>query len=418
MDSLYAAGRNTRTMPDNPESVSNFLSVALIVPDPRRRRSLHSAITGGFRHAIVREFADKMTLGDLSSFARLGCDVAIVDQDEDIDHAVRVIETIGQHNPATTVMACSASGDLTLVRRSMQAGARDFLSEPVSPETVRTAFDHISSRRNFPQTAPGKLFVFAPSKRGVGVTSVATNFAVALARESGARVGIVDMDLQLGDVALGLGLTTTCSVVDALRNPTRLDRDFLATLLIRHDSGLDVLSSPKDFSFGPIPNRAASDRVFEFLRQQFDYLVVDAGPCNTAIQEWLFEIADKLYMVTDLSFPAIRNAHRMTSYLSAKNGLRNLEVVLNRCDAAQGEIVEEHLNKAIGRPADWKIPHGRNAAVHARNKGVPMVMENSPVSAALGRMAKAACGKPLTTPKPSRFFSFFDAKPRMSHAQV
>jgi pilus assembly protein CpaE len=215
-----------------------------------------------------------------------------------------------------------------------------------------------------------------------------------------------------------LGIASTCSVVDALRNPTRLDRDFLATLLVRHDSGLDVLCSPKEFSFSAVPSRAAADRVFDFLRQQFDYLVIDAGPCNTAIQESLFEMADKLFLVTDLSFPAIRNAHRMTSYLSAKNGLRNLEVVLNRCDAAQGEIVEDHLRKAIGRAPDWKIPHGRDAAAHARNKGVPMVMENSPVSAALGRMAKAACGKPLTVPKPSRFFSFFDAKPRMSHAQV
>jgi pilus assembly protein CpaE len=401
-------------MPDNPD----FQSVALIVPDTRRRRSLAAAISGGSRHAIIREFADEPMSGDSSAFARLGCNVAIVDMDHDIDQAVRVIENICLRNPSTTVMACSAKSDLPLARRAMQAGARDFLAEPVFAETVKAAFDRISSRRTFQEKAPGKLLVFIPSKRGVGVTSIASNFAISLARESGARVAIVDMDLQMGDLALGLGLTTSCSVVDALRNPARLDRDFLSSLLMHHTSGVDVLGSPEDYSFGTPPDRAASEKVFEVLRQEFDYVVVDAGPCNSELQESLLEMADKLYLVTELSFPAVRNAHRMMSYLSAKNVFRNLEVVLNRFDAPQGEIGEEHLRKAIGRAADWKIPHGHAAAIHARNNGVPMAMENSPVSKALGRIAKAACGKPQTPEKSGRIFSFLQPKLRMRQAQV
>jgi pilus assembly protein CpaE len=401
-------------MPDNPE----FQSVALIVPDTRRRRSLAAAISGGSRHAIIREFADEPMSGDSSAFARLGCSVAIVDMDHDIDRAVRVIENICLRNPSTTVMACSAKSDLPLARRAMQAGARDFLAEPVFAETVKAAFDRISSRRTFQEKAPGKLLVFIPSKRGVGVTSIASSFAISLARESGARVAIVDMDLQLGDLALGLGLTTSCSVVDALRNPTRLDRDFLSSLLMHHTSGVEVLGSPEDYSFGMVPDRAASEKVFEVLRQEFDYVVVDAGPCNSELQESLFEMADKLYLVTELSFPAVRNAHRMMSYLSAKNVFRNLEVVLNKFDAPQGEIGEEHLRKAIGRTPDWKIPHGRAAAIHARNNGVPLAMENSPVSKALAGMAKAVCGKPQIPEKSGRIFGFLEPKLRMRHAQV
>jgi pilus assembly protein CpaE len=401
-------------MPDN----TDFQSVALIVPDTRRRRSLADAISGGSRHAIIREFADEPISSDTSAFARLGCNVAIVDMDHDIDQAVRVIENICLRNPSTTVMACSAKSDLPLARRAMQAGARDFLAEPVFADTVKAAFDRISSRRTFQEKAPGKLLVFIPSKRGVGVTSLASSFAVSLARESGARVAIVDMDLQMGDLALGLGVTASCSVVDALRNPERLDRDFLSSLLVHHNSGIDVLGSPEDNSFGTVHGRAACEKVFEVLRQEFDYVVVDAGPCNSETQEALFEMADKLYLVTELSFPAVRNAHRMMSYLSAKNVFRNVEVVLNRFDAPQGEIGEEHLRKAIGRTPDWKIPHGHSAAIQARNNGVPLAVENSPIGKALGRMAKAACGKPQTPEKSGRIFGFFEPKLRMRHAQV
>jgi pilus assembly protein CpaE len=403
-------------MPDNPDSIPNFLFVALIVPDPPRRRALAAAISAS-RHAIVREF-DQPMLGDLSVFARLGCDVAIVDLDNDIDQAVGIIESICLRNPSTTVMACSARSDLALARRAMQAGARDYLAEPVYADTVKSAFDRISSHRTFQEKAPGKLLVFVPSKRGVGVTSIASNFAVSLTRESGGRVVIVDLDLQLGDVALGLGLTASCSVVDALKNPDRFDLQFLSSLLVHHNSGLDVLGSPEDYSVGIVPDRAAADKVFQVLLGEFDYVVVDSGTSSGEIQESLFGRADKLYLVTELSFPAVRNAHRMMSYFSVRNGYPNLEVVLNRFDEPHGEISEDHLRKAVGRPADWKIPHGRAAAVNARNTGVPLAMENSPVAAALTRMAKAACGKPLTIGKPSRLFGFLDPKARPHHSEI
>ena len=40
----------------------------------------------------------------------------------------------------------------------------------------------------------GKLFVFAGAKGGSGVTTVATNFAVALARHCGGKAGLLDLN--------------------------------------------------------------------------------------------------------------------------------------------------------------------------------------------------------------------------------
>ena len=113
-------------MPDNTDSLSNFLFVALIVPDDRRRRALARTIAGVPR-AVAREFGDHPMREDAAQFTHLGCDIAIVDLDDDIEQSVRVIEGISRHNASTTVMACSRGIDLTLVRRAMQAGARDFL---------------------------------------------------------------------------------------------------------------------------------------------------------------------------------------------------------------------------------------------------------------------------------------------------
>ena len=50
---------------------------------------------------------------------------------------------------------------------------------------------------------------------------MATNFAIALTKEDAGKVAIIDMDWQLGEVALGLGLTPQFSILDALKNEER-----------------------------------------------------------------------------------------------------------------------------------------------------------------------------------------------------
>jgi pilus assembly protein CpaE len=404
-------------MSDSSDTRSDFLYVTLVVRNAQRRRAL-AAVIAETSHTVVREFGDEPTDGNPARFARLGSDIAIVDLDDDIDRAVLAIESICGLNPAMTVLACSGKSDLAVMRRAMQAGARDFLTEPLVPERVREAFARIYCRRAWQEKAPGKLLVFAAGKGGVGVTSLAANFSVALTKESGARVVVVDMDLQMGDVALGLGLTASCSVADALRNPTRLDGDFLKTLLIRHSSGLAVLSSPEEYTFGTFPGDEAASKLFQLLREEFDYVVVDSGSCHNRAQQELFETADKLYLVTELTFPALRNAHRLISCLSAKGCDGNLEVVLNRHDWKRSDIGEEHVGKALGRSVKWRIPNGHEALQMAWDSGIPMAVKNSPVMAELVQMARAACGKSLIAGKARRMFGLFDRKARVQLAGI
>jgi pilus assembly protein CpaE len=255
------------------------------------------------------------------------------------------------------------------------------------------------------------MLVFVPTKGGVGVTTVTANFALALASESKTRVVVVDMDFQLGEIALGLGMSVTFSVVDALRNIERLDREFLSTLLIRHSSGLSVLASPDEYSFFQLSAHESATRLFRVLRDEFDYVVVDAGACHGHLQEALFEMADKLYLVTELTLPALRNAHRLISYLSGGDGNRRMDVVVNRFNSRHGDIDENSAIKAIGRPINWRIPNAYAAARAAQDNGVPLALQDSPITKALVQMARVACGKSVVPEKkPGGAFSFFSSK--------
>src|SRR5580704_14777783 len=103
-------------MPDTDTPAgSNPLSVALIVPDAGRRRSLAGALAGS-QVNLIREYDGYPPPADVPE-----SDVVIVDLDYDIGLAIRVIEDICSRSAGTTVMAYSSANDSTLMRRSMQA---------------------------------------------------------------------------------------------------------------------------------------------------------------------------------------------------------------------------------------------------------------------------------------------------------
>jgi pilus assembly protein CpaE len=385
------------TMPNIPDSDGPAaLSVAVVMPNATRRRSLVTALETSQFAPLVHEFTSYPSRDELPALARLGCQVLIVDLDDDVEQAIHVIENIGRHKAAMIVMVASSRNDSALMRRSMQAGARDFLVEPFLPETVGEAFARTWSGQPDQKKALGKALVFVPSKGGVGVTTIALNFAVALAKESGAKVVVVDMDFQLGEIAPGLGVITTFSVVDALASAARLDREFLATLLIKHASGLAVLGAPEKYDFFHLADDKGVKKLFRILREEFDYVVVDSGCCRGDTQETLFGMADTLYLVTEMTFSSLRNAHRLISFLSAREGCRHLKVVANRFNARYGNIDANSATKALTQPVDWKVPNAYAAVRTAEDSGIPIAMTDSPYTRAVTQMARAACGKPLT----------------------
>jgi pilus assembly protein CpaE len=386
---------------DSP-AVAGVASVVLVVPDVARRESL-ARMLAGLKIPVARECTTYPESRSLEELMALDGDVIIVDLDSNVEQALVLIENICSHDAAATVMATSRSNDAGLLIRSMRAGAREFLAEPILTNTLTEAIARALGRREKSQhqAAIGKILMFAGAKGGSGVTTVATNFAIALMKEDAGKVVLVDMDLQLGEVALGLGLTPQFSILDALKNEARLDTDFLMSMLVRHTSGLAVLAAPEQYtSFDP---RASSmHKLFGILRQQFAFVVVDAGTAAGGVEETLLDLADTVYLVTEVSIPALRNARRLMSFMAERERNPHVEVILNRFNAREIEIDENSATKALARPVDWKIPNDFMSVRTAENTGVPLAMKDSPISRVMHKMAVSASGRPAHAEKKAK----------------
>jgi pilus assembly protein CpaE len=389
----------------DPEGLSmSALSLALIGPDVRRRREVARAFAGQ-QATIASEFSSYPTVDLLGEFVEY--DGVVIDLDSNPEQALEVIENLCSRNAPVTVMVYSASSDAQMLVRCMRAGAREFLNEPVLPGSAAEALVRASVRRDEVRrlkSETGKLLVFVGAKGGCGVTTVASNFAVALAKY--AKVALIDLDLNLGDVALTLGVKSGFTTLDAFENLHRLDADFLSGLMVKHSSGVSVLGAPDS-----IPNTQLStdgiERLLRVTRQDFPYVIVDAGSRCMRMHQDLFEMATTVYLVSQVSVADLRNANRfVTRYFTGADG-QKLEIVLNRCNPQNHlEIDDEAINKALTRPPKWRIQNDFTAARRAQNTGIPLASETNHIARVIDNMASTASGQTPAPEKKKKFGLF------------
>jgi pilus assembly protein CpaE len=393
----------------SPDSLAmRALRVVLISHSAERRRAIADALSGAVQATIAREVADYPDVDDAARLVHTNYDVVLVDIDGDSERALDLVETLCAANSSITVMVVSSRAESELLVRCMRAGAREFLAEPIPPNILAEAFIRASARRQetrVQKKTTGKILMFLGAKGGSGTTTVSTNFAVALAKVSGANIALLDLHLELGEAALMLGITPQFSVSDALENIHRLDSDFLSTLLSRHSSGVSLLAAPDKFSAVPA-SRDGIEKLLLTLRGDFPYVVIDAGPSLSSVYDTLFETADTVYLVTQVNLPELRNANRLiTRYFSGDQSNR-LEIVLNRFAPRGLEVDENSLNKALTRPAKWKVPNEYIAVRRSQNAGAPLALEDTAVSRALFEMARSVCGQSAPVEKKRRFGLF------------
>ncbi|HUB52177.1 MAG TPA: AAA family ATPase [Terracidiphilus sp.] len=393
-----------------PDSIgSEALSIALIGPQEERRAEALLALAGTSGND-VREFsAYPPGLDDVARILEQHYDVIIIDLDSDPEYALELVESIGGTATAT-VMVYSAKTDPDLLMRCMRAGAREYLTVPFDRNVMAEALVRAAARRplNRPtQKAAGRLLTFIGAKGGSGATTLACNFAVALAQEPGQKTLLVDLDLPLGDAALNLGIVAEYSTINALQAATRLDGAFLQQLLVKHSSGVWVLAAPGKFLQFDARDEDI-DKLLAVARQDFDNVVVDWGSQLNFEGSSILKESTAIYLVTQAGIPELRNSNRLITQFFTGGGPR-LEIVINRYEARSLGVSEEHITKALTRPAQWKIPNDYTAVRKMQINATPLALADSPISRLIKQMARAAIGQTeqQTTTTKKKGFSLF-----------
>jgi pilus assembly protein CpaE len=321
-------------------------------------------------------------------------DVIVMDINMPGMDGVAAAEIISQRLPTSPIIMMSVHGEAEQLKRAISAGAREFLIKPFSgdefSESIRRVYEREVGRSvqlaaEIAQApAPTKLTdegdhqviaVFSP-KGGAGRTTIATNLAVALHRETGARVCLVDANLQFGDVGVLLNLNPkNQSIIDAVERGEP-DGDVVDSVVIDHSTGIRVLLAPPAPEGADLVTPPYLRKILEHLRATHDYLIVDLPAGLTDHSLGVMDLADTIVVLTALEITTIKNVRLFLEVADQLEYNRSkIRLVVNRADTAQGIRIAD-VEASIRRPIDATIVSDGRLSVLAVNRGVPFVVSH------------------------------------------
>jgi pilus assembly protein CpaE len=330
-------------------------------------------------------------------------DVVVLSLEEPIARPLRTIETLFLASPNVGVIVVSTLSDRDVMRKAMRAGARDYVVRPVGPGEVERAVEAVhQAELRKQQMKPGErdslnrgdIFVVFGAKGGIGKTTLSVNLATAIAKETNQRVALIDLDIQMGDVALVLSLMPERSVADAAFEAERLDPEYLQTLLYADRSGVRVLPSPAKPEESADVNATQVGLVLEALARTFDYVVVDTSPTLNDLNITALERATMILLLTTPELPSLKRTKiSLDLMLKIWNYPEDrIKLVMNYPASHNGVGIGD-VASTLEYPVFWKVPYD-NAVSESIKNGRPLVeaRPNAKFSRNVTDLARAICG--------------------------
>jgi len=276
-----------------------------------------------------------------------------------------------------TPLILVASGEAgAMMEQALDADVSDFLLLPQLTHNVVFAIRKAAHVRRQTQTAAGHtgrvMTVFSP-KGGTGKTVVATNLAAAFAKKEGRRTLLLDLDLQFGDAAIGLGLEPEKTIYDLMVAPGELDSEKLAGYVTKHPSGLDLLAAPLRPEDAELVTEGKVTSLIEVARGSYEIIVVDTSPFFHGPMLATLDRTDELLVLCGLDVPTLKNVRLAMQTLEMLSFPKSrIRYVMNRANTNVGLKLRE-VEAALKVKVSHELPSDQTVPLTV-NRGNPAVL--------------------------------------------
>lgn len=337
--------------------------------------------------------------GGIDLAFRLEPDIVLMDINMPGIDGITATGRITSRLPNTAVIMMSVQNEPDYLRRSMMAGAREFLAKPFSLDelvesirhvyqmsqsshrTVAVAETHHQGSPSSSKSRKAQIVTLFSLKGGVGKSTVASNLAVAIRNQHPDKeIALLDGNLLHGDLGVILNATDNKTIADIVRNFQTLDCDLVTDILVTHSSGVKILLAPPDAQSGEQVTAEHMRQIIQHLHVMMDYIIVDTRPSFDEVTLSLLDHSDRILLLLTLELTAIKGAKQ---YLELSDLLGydsdKISLVLNRATVASGIPVAD-VGGSLKGEIIAKLPDDPLLVLRAINEGVPFV-QSSPGSA-------------------------------------
>ena len=271
------------------------------------------------------------------------------------------------------LLVCGPLDEHEGMRLAMQAGARDFLPEPVAAEELQSAINRMQMELHTDKGATGKLIAVMNAKGGSGASMLACNLAHQLSVHGGTTL-LLDLDLQFGSLAHSLDVLPTHSHTDVLQQIDSLDSVALRGFCSHFSPTLHVLGGRTDeLCLSQDIRLEQLDSLLRLARNTYDWVVVDLPRHIDHLTGITLEQSDRVYIVLQQSLSHLQDANRLVRILRDDLGVQSnrLHVVINRFDKAS-PFKPKDISDALRCNDLQKLPNDYAVVSESQNTGVPL----------------------------------------------
>ena len=355
------------------------MSKILVVDDEANVQRLlqYTLKQAGYTVAAATDGQEALKLWSSESPALILLDVSLPKLDGyAVAERIRAEEGNKGHVP---IIMLTSEKEVEQKVRGLRAGADDYLVKPFHQAELLARMRGLLSRFG-PQEGGGasrarpplgKMIAFYGAKGGVGATTIAINTAIALHTELDRKVALVDAVLQFGDHRVFLDLGNDRKSITDLMNAPVVDAELLKSVLVKHDSGVDLLLAPTSPEEADLVHPENLAGILAMLRTMYDYVIVDVDKRLGDLVLSILDHADEVHIVMTADLSCLKNVRLVLEALR-KVGFdpKRLKLALNRSNAFTGISVGA-AESALKREFETKITNEYRVAISAQNTGSP-----------------------------------------------
>ena len=254
-----------------------------------------------------------------------------------------------------------------------RAGAKGFLIKPFTSEELQEAL------RTFNKTGlsyGSNVLAFFSPKGKSGKTTLIANLGMALAQKTGQQVGIIDADLQFGDMSVFFNLAPKTTLMEAVRDINFLSPVTLNSYFLPIADNLRVLCGTRRPEYAEMVDIKAFTEVVDMARSMYRYVLIDIPSGFTPISIATAEASDITYLVTMINgIFEIQHMQRALDIFKAwpdyEDRVRTIFTRVEPCDANE----RDKLVQSLGYPKVSVIPNEYMLVSSSANNGQMAILE-------------------------------------------
>jgi pilus assembly protein CpaE len=365
----------------------------LLVDANSDHRALVRQLLSGLPYAVMGEASYGVEAARLAT--ELQPEIVLVHIEEPLALAFRTLEVVQEAAPLAVPVVISRRDDGETARKAMLFGSRGYVLSPPTAASLDEVLTQAKARydtmmltafqgsegsldgmeRNATKLASGNVITVFGPKGGIGKTTLATNLAISIHKRTHARVALVDVDADFGDVAVIMGLEPDRTMRDLLDAYRDGELPPLQDYLTVHSSGVHVIATRHAERIGSTPDPEVIATLIRQLVRTYDFVIVDTPGAFVPQVAAALDEATTVLLVTSADLSSIKDARLAVSMLkgSGYQGDR-LKLVVNHATNANS-VSDSDVARTVGYEVFWTLPHDREVP-RSTQDGEPIVMSS------------------------------------------